>query len=119
MLRYVDALNSADVDRVASCVSDDFFNEHTSALGHSLHGRDAYRERLPTFLAEFAGLHYDVEGIVVEGSRAAVAYRMTCRWQEHPVAIRGVFWFEVRDDVIAHRVDYWDSSEFQRQTEPN
>jgi steroid delta-isomerase-like uncharacterized protein len=113
--RYLDALNSGDPDRIAACVTEDFFNEHTSALGHSRHGRDAYRERLPSFLAEFAGLHYEVEDTVVEGERAAVAYTMSCRYQGSPVSVRGVFRFRVKDGLIAHRVDYWDSAAFMAQ----
>jgi predicted ester cyclase len=77
--RYIEALNSGDPDRIAGCVTEDFYNEHTSVLGHSRHGRAAYRERLPGFLAEFAGLHYAVEDTIVEDDRAAVAYTMSCR----------------------------------------
>jgi steroid delta-isomerase-like uncharacterized protein len=119
--RYLDALNSGDPDSIAACVTEDFHNEHTSTLGHSRHGRAAYRERLPGFLAEFAGLRYTVEDTIVEDDRAAVAYTMTCSWTggpaavARPVSIRGVFRFRVADGLIAHRVDYWDSAEFSRQ----
>ena len=118
--RYLDALNLGDVDLIVRCVSDDFYNEHTSAMGHSLHGRAAYRERLPSFLAQFSGLHYDVEDMIVDGDRAAVAYTMTSAWgsDRKPVSIRGVFRFRVVDGLIAHRVDYWDSAEFTRQVAP-
>jgi ketosteroid isomerase-like protein len=118
--RFLAALNAGDPDRIAACVTDDFHNEHTSTLGHSLRGREAYRERLPLFLGQFSELRYDLEDLVVEGERAAAAYRMSCRWLDdggtaHPVAIRGVFRFRVADGAIAHRIDYWDSGEFQRQ----
>jgi steroid delta-isomerase-like uncharacterized protein len=119
--RFVDALNTGDPDRIAACVTDDFHNEHTSALGHSLRGRAAYRERLPVFLGRFADLRYDVEDLIVDGDRAAAAYRLSCRWLDedgraHPVSIRGMFRFRVAGDgLIAHRVDYWDSAEFERQ----
>ena len=113
---YLAALNSGDVDRIAARVSEDFYNEHTSALGTSLRGRDAYRERLPSFLAAFGGLHYEVEDLIVAGDRAAVAYRMTATWHgETPVTIRGMFRFRVEGGLIAHRIDYWDSAEFERQ----
>jgi steroid delta-isomerase-like uncharacterized protein len=116
--KYLDALNTGDAGRIAACVSVDFYNEHTSALGDSLRGRDAYRERLPSFLAAFSGLHYEVEELIAEGDKAAVAYRMTATWKGDtgkPVAIRGMFRFQVAAGLIAHRVDYWDGSEFQRQ----
>jgi len=117
VVAYVDAINAGDVDTAAGLVADDFHNEHTSALGTSLRGRDAYRERLPRFLAEFAGLRYELEDVIVDGERAAVPYTMTCTWRGHPVCIRGMFRFRVVDGRIAHRVDYWDSAEFERQTQ--
>lgn len=110
---YLDALGSGDPDAVAACVTEDFVNEHTSARGRSVTGRTAYRERLPGFLSTFAGLRYEVEELLVDGDRAAVAYRMTARLQRddaQPVAIdvRGVFRLGVREGLVAHRVDYWD-----------
>lgn len=123
VLAFLDALDAGDPDRIAACVTDDFHNEHTSTLGHSLRGRAAYRERLPHFLGQFTGLRYEVEDLIVDGERAAAAYRMSCRWLdddgvEHPVTIRGVFRFRVAEGLIAHRIDYWDSGEFQRQITP-
>ncbi|MBO4208727.1 nuclear transport factor 2 family protein [Micromonospora echinofusca] len=119
MARYVAALNAHDAGAIAACVSGDFVNEHTSALGRSVVGRAAYRERLDGFLADFVDLRYDPEDLVVEGDRAVLAYRMSflARWAGHrPVEIRGVFRFRVDDDgLIAHRVDYWDSGEVTRQ----
>ncbi|MFF7250894.1 nuclear transport factor 2 family protein [Embleya sp. NPDC008237] len=117
---YVAALNSGDPDAIAARVSEDFHNEHTSALGRSLRGRTAYRARLPRFLSEFEGLHYAVEDLLVDGDRAALAYTMTFRPRGaaagEPVRIRGVFRLRVLGDLVAHRVDYWDGAEFERQT---
>lgn len=118
---YVDALNAHDPDRIAACVTDDFHNEHTSAGGVSGRGRDAYRQRLDGFLSQFTDLRYDVEDVLVDGGRAAVAYTMCCTWLDdvggpHPVVLRGMFRFVVRGGLIAHRVDYWDGTDFHRQT---
>ncbi|MFF0445389.1 nuclear transport factor 2 family protein [Streptomyces sp. NPDC004609] len=117
---YLAALNSGDPDRIAARVTEDFHNEHTSALGRSVHGRSAYRERLTAFLAEFQELRYTAEDLLVDGGRAALAYRMTFRWagaaHRPEIHIRGVFRFRVRDGAVAHRTDYWDSAEFHRQT---
>jgi len=118
--RYLEALSAGDVDAAVALVAEDFHNEHTSALGNSLHGRAAYRERLPRFLAQFQGLRYELEDLIVDGERAAAPYTMTFRWQredgtEAPVRIRGIFRFRVVDGLIAHRVDYWDGADFQRQ----
>ncbi|WP_073789059.1 ester cyclase [Streptomyces uncialis] len=118
--RYIAALNSGDPDRIAGRVTADFHNEHTASLGRSVRGRAAYRERLTGFLAEFEELRYEVEDLIVDGDRAAVAYLMTFRWSgaaHRPrIRIRGMFRFRVSGGEIAHRVDYWDSGTFQRQS---
>ncbi|GHJ07258.1 hypothetical protein TPA0907_16250 [Micromonospora humidisoli] len=117
--RYLAALNAHDADAVAGCVSVDFVNEHTAALGRTVVGRARYRARLDGFLAEFVDLRYEVEELLVDADRAAVAYRMSFRLASAgraPVRIRGVFRFRVdADGLIAHRVDYWDSGEVHRQ----
>lgn len=119
--RYIAALNAHDPDAIAACVGENFLNEHTSALGTSVRGRAAYRERLPLFLGQFQDLRYEVEDWIVDGDRCAVAYTMSCRYvggeRSHPVVIRGMFRFRVARDVIVHRVDYWDSTEFSRQVQ--
>jgi steroid delta-isomerase-like uncharacterized protein len=120
-LAYVAALNAGDVDAAAAAVTEDFLNEHASSLGRGLRGRVAYRARLPSFLADFEGLRYEPEAVIVEGQLAAVPYRMTATWlgdrpARHPVSLRGVFWLRIRDGLIAERTDYWDSADFHRQT---
>ncbi|MCG5217613.1 nuclear transport factor 2 family protein [Streptosporangium sp. KLBMP 9127] len=113
--RYIAALNRHSPEEIAACVTPGFHNEHTSAAGVSLHGRDAYRERLGNFLTEFTDLSYEIEDLLVDGDRAAVPYRMTFRYGGAPVTIRGMFRFRVADGLVAHRVDYWDGAEFERQ----
>jgi ketosteroid isomerase-like protein len=117
--RYITALNAGDADGIAACVDPDFHNEHTSAAGRSLRGREAYRTALRGFLGEFGNLRYEIEDLIIEGDRAAVAYRMTFRLRGAPVEIRGMFRFRVVAGLIAHRVDYWDGAEFTRQTAPS
>ncbi len=114
--RYLQALSAADVEGTAGLVTEDFHNEHTSALGSSSVGRATYRERLPGFLAQFAALHYEVVDSVSEGDRVVVRYRLTANFSGHPLDIPGVMWFRVADGLIAHRVDVWDSLTFLRQT---
>lgn len=115
---YMTSFATGDPDAVAAHVADDFVNEHTAALGSGCVGRDAYRERLPGFLSDMAGLVYDVEHVVVDGSTAAVFYTMTAKWQgETPIEVRGAQRLEVRADRITHRVDYWDSKVFLDQLE--
>lgn len=120
---YIAALNRGSADEAAACVSDGFVNEHTSILGETVVGREAYRERVGEFLARFPGLHYEVECMIVEGCQVAVAYRMSASWRgsgapvpgDRPFSIRGMFRFQVDGGRIAHRVDYWDSADFLRQ----
>jgi steroid delta-isomerase-like uncharacterized protein len=120
---YLDALNRGSADEIAACVTEDFVNEHTATLGQSVLGRSTYHQRLGGFLTAFSGLHYQVERLIADGGDVAVAYRMTAQWCEtaaatpRPFAIRGMFRFEVRDGLVCHRVDYWDSGEFRRQVQ--
>ena len=121
--RYIDALNRGNPDDIASYVSEAFINEHTSTLGETITGRGAYRARLEGFLGQFRELHYEIEQTIAEGPQVAVAYRMSARYRdtgggstlECPIQIRGMFRFRVEHGRIVHRVDYWDSAEFQRQ----
>lgn len=113
---YLAALSAADVERVLEHVADDFHNEHTSSLGSSSHGKDEYRNRLPGFLGQFAGLQYEVIDSIVEDDRASVRYRLTANFDGHPLDIPGVMLFRVRDGRIARRTDVWDSLTFLRQT---
>lgn len=120
VIAYVAALNDHDPEGVCAWVSGDFFNEHTSARGRSVTGRSAYRDRLPGFFGAFPGLRYDIEGVVADGGQVAVAYHMSAQYSlppapPRPFALKGVFWFEVRDDLITHRVDYHDGLTFEQQ----
>jgi ketosteroid isomerase-like protein len=113
---YLAALSAHDVDRIVACVTDDFVNEHTSALGSTSSGRDVYRGRLPGFLGQFEGLRYQVVDTIVEGERAAVRYRMSATYEDHALDIPGVMLFVTREGLIAQRTDVWDSLTFLRQT---
>lgn len=121
---YIAALNRGDADEVVAYVSNGFVNEHTSMLGETIVGREAYRKRVEEFLATFPGLHYEVEQTIAEGPHVAVAYRMSGTWRRpgtdasggRSFQIRGMFRFRVEAGRIVHRVDYWDSADFQRQT---
>ncbi|OAA27759.1 ketosteroid isomerase-like protein [Frankia sp. EI5c] len=107
---YIAALNAGDPDAVAACVTEDFRNEHASPVGRGCAGRAAYRERLPGFFASFPGLRYAPDGEpVTAGDRLAVPYLMTASTAGGPLRIRGLWLLTLRDAMVAHRVDYWDS----------
>ena len=112
---YLEAFAAGDPDAVAAFVTDDFVNEHTAALGSGCVGIDEYRQRLPGFLASMPGLHYVIEDVMADHDRVVAAYTLHTTANDRPIAVRGVMRFVVRDERIAHRIDYWDSLVFQRQ----
>jgi steroid delta-isomerase-like uncharacterized protein len=112
---YLGAFATGDPDAVAAWVTEDFVNEHTAALGSGCAGRDEYRSRLPGFLGSMPGLRYDVEDVIAEGEKVAAAYTLRTTVNERPIAVRGVMRFEIRDGLIARRIDYWDSLVFKQQ----
>jgi steroid delta-isomerase-like uncharacterized protein len=118
---YLSALNAHDPDAVAALVSEDFVNEHLAVRGQSLTGRAAYRQRLDGFLSSMQDLRYEIERAVQQADQVVVAYVMSARWvppdggEARPFRLRGAFWFDVRDGLIARRVDYRDSADFEQQ----
>ena len=114
-LTYLAAFATGSADAVVDNVTDDFVNEHTAALGTGCTGRDEYARRVPGFLLSMPGLCYDVEDVVADGNRDVVAYTLHAHVNHRDVAVRGVMRFDVRDDLIARRVDYWDSHVFTQQ----
>ena len=112
---YLESFASGNADDIVRWVTDDFVNEHTAALGSGCSGKEEYARRLPEFLASMPGLRYDVEDVIADGERVAAAYTLRARLNDRDVAVRGVMRFAIRDALIRHRVDYWDSLVFQRQ----
>ncbi len=113
---YLQAFSSADADAVAAHVTEDFVNRQPGELGEDCQGAAVYRQRLVAFLGEFRNLSYAIEELLVQGDRVAVAYRMTCTYQGHPVAIPGAMLITLRNGLIAARTDYWDGLSFLKQT---
>ena len=115
---YLDAFDTRDPQLIAAHVSDDFANRHTAALGASCDGRDAYLERLPGFLASMPDLHFEVEQLVADGPDVAAFYTMSGLWQgEAAFSVRGIQHLRVKDGLITHRTDYWDSAVFLAQVD--
>ena len=112
---YLSSFASGDAELVASHVAEGFINEHTAALGSSCAGREEYLSRLPGFMASLPGLRYEVEDTVSDDDRVVAAYVLTAEVNDRPIRIRGVMRFWVRDGLIEHRVDYWDSKVFLDQ----
>ena len=112
---YLAAFATANPDAVTALVPDDFVNEHTAALGSGCVGKAEYASRVPGFLASMPGLRYDVEDVVADGPRVMAAYTLHTTVNDRPIAVRGVMRFRVEGELIAHRVDYWDSLVFKQQ----
>ena len=112
---YLDAFGTGDPNAVTAMVTDDFVNEHTAALGSGCSGKDEYVRRVPGFLASMPGLRYEIEDIAAEGDRVYAAYTLHTHVNERDVAVRGVMRFSVRGELIAKRIDYWDSLVFKQQ----
>ncbi|MGD9995468.1 MAG: ester cyclase [Ilumatobacteraceae bacterium] len=114
-VHYLHSFATGDPDAVVANVTDDFVNEHTSAMGSGCQGKDEYARRVPGFLASMPGLRYDIEDVVAEGDRVMAAYTLHTHVNDRDIAVRGVMRFLVRDGLIAHRTDYWDSMVFRQQ----
>lgn len=117
---YLASFATGDPDAVAACVTDDFVNEHLSELGSGCEGRDEYRRRLPGFLSTFAGASYTIvtlaEIATPDAGDVVVRYRFEATYEDTPIDVPGVMWFDVVDGLIARRTDLWDSLTFLRQT---
>ena len=114
-LAYLAAFGTGDPDAVTSLVTDDFVNEHTAALGGGCIGKAEYVRRVPGFLASMPGLRYEVEEVIAENDRVAVAYTLHSRVNDRDISVRGVMRFRVEGELIARRTDYWDSLVFKQQ----
>ena len=115
---YLTSFTDRDPDAIAAHVSDDFYNEHTAALGSSCEGRAEYLRRLPGFLDSMPGLRYEIERIVAEGDQAVAFYTLHAHVNERDVAVRGVMRMTVVEGLITHRTDYWDAKVFLDQLAP-
>ena len=114
---YLRSFAAGDPDAIAGHVTDDFVNDHASALGSGCVGRAEYRRRLPGFLASMSDLAYEVGTVIADGSAVAVTYRLTATCAGHPVDVPGVMVMEIVDGLIRRRTDYWDALTFLRQTD--
>ena len=112
---YLDAFASGDPEQVASHVTDDFRNVQVGELGDGCEGRDSYRQRLTTFLADFHGLRYAIDKLIVDGNDVAASYTMHFEQAGREFEIQGVMIITVRNGLIAVREDYWDGLSYQKQ----
>jgi SnoaL-like domain len=112
---YLAAFGTGDPEAITSLVTDDFINEHTAAVGYGCVGKAEYSRRVPGFLASMPGLWYELEEAIADGDRVAVAYTLHSRVNDRDIAVRGVMRLRIEGELIAHRIDYWDSQVFKQQ----
>ena len=116
VLSYLESFSRGDPQAVTAHVTEDFRNRQIGLLGTGCAGADTYRERLAGFLGSFRNLSYEVEDLVADGDKVAVAYRMTFDDGDRPVAVQGMMLMTIRDGLIAERADYWDGLTYLKQT---
>ena len=112
---YLASFASGDPEAIAAHVTDDFVNDHASALGSGSDGAAEYRRRLPEFLRTMPGLRYEVTHVVADGDDLAAAYTLTAIPDGHPVELRGLMLCRVAGARVAARTDYWDSLSYLGQ----
>ena len=112
---YLESFSKRDPDLIASHVSEDFKNIHTSALGDPCEGKSSYRDRLPGFLNKFKDLTYECEEIISQEERVFISYLMRADVDGSEISIRGVFNLKIINGFIESRIDYFDSLTFLKQ----
>ena len=120
-LSFLASFATRDGDRIAAHVTDDFVNDHASALGTGCVGRATYRAHLDGFLASMPGLRYVAGEPIVEATRVALPYDLHARGTtpdgaDVPVHVRGVMLLRFDGALIAERLDVWDALTYLRQT---
>ena len=98
---YLASFATGDPDAIAAHVTDDFVNDHASALGSRSDGAVEYRRRLPAFLRAMPDLRYELGQVVADGDAVAAAYTLTAVADGHPVEIRGLMLCRIDGGRIA------------------
>jgi predicted ester cyclase len=112
---YLESFAKRDPDLIASHVSENFKNIHTSALGDPCEGRSSYRDRLPVFLEKFKDLTYECEEMIAHDEKVFVSYLMKADVDGSKISIHGVFNLRIINGFIESRIDYFDSLTFLKQ----
>ena len=112
---YLESFAKRDPDLIASHVSENFKNIHTSALGDPCEGRSSYRDRLPGFLEKFKDLTYECEEMIAHDEKVFVSYLMKADVDGSKISIHGVFNLRIINGFIESRIDYFDSLTFLKQ----
>ncbi|MDP6322803.1 MAG: ester cyclase [Acidimicrobiales bacterium] len=112
---YLESFAKRDPDLIASHVSEDFKNIHTSALGDPCEGRSSYRNKLPGFLEKFKNLTYECEEMIALDEKVFISYLMKAEVDGNNISINGVFNLKIVNGYIKSRIDYFDSLTFLKQ----
>ncbi len=121
--RLFEAYNTRDPAAAAALYAERGTHTET-AHQRQVAGREAVQQGLERFFAMFPGARWEVLRLIVDGSEAAVSYRLTgsLRGQMGPMQgagqmldLRGVLLITTDSEVILATEDYWDAQTFLRQ----
>jgi limonene-1,2-epoxide hydrolase len=103
--KWIQAFNTADVDKLATLYSDDAINHQVAET--PIKGRDAIRKMFADVFAE-AKMTCIVENIFEDGQWVILEWR-------DPLGLRGCGFFHIVDSKIVFQRGYWDKLSFLRQ----
>ena len=105
LIQFIDAFNSADVDRISNLYADNAVNHQVA--NEPVVGKAAIRKM---FKEEFstADMTCIVENIFEDGEWAIM------EWKD-PLGLRGCGFFHIQNDRIVFQRGYWDKLSFIKQ----
>lgn len=121
--RLFEAYNTHDPEVAAGLYAEQGTHTET-AHQRQVAGRGAVQQGLQRFFAMFPDARWDLLRLMVDGSEAGAAYRLTgsLRGQMGPIQgagqmldLRGVLLITTDSEAILATEDYWDAHTFQRQ----
>lgn len=105
ILKWVEAFNEADADKIAEFYHEDAINHQVASK--PVKGKKAIQEMFKNEFAT-AKMVCIIENIFEDGNWAII------EWID-PLGLRGCGFFQIIDDKIAFQRGYWDSLSFLRQ----
>ena len=104
--------NSADVDAILECVTDDFewilTGGPDAPHGKIVRGREAVAATIAARAKEIPELRFSETDLIYSGDRVVGTYRVTGRYADgRRIDARGCDIYVIRDGKIARKDSYW------------
>ncbi len=118
----VAAWNDHNLERLAGFYAPDYEGVDVGQAAPQ-HGPEEALRSMADYLRAFPDLHFTLESTVMEGNRVALAWTAHGTHQGklmhipptgHPIEMRGVTLFTVKEDKIAYSLHIWDVAGFLR-----